>query len=334
MSYRVGFCCKYVQPHKSKIFENVDGLNTKTTTMSWLNDQTTSIAEQKLWDLTVHNLKTTYELVNLVGNLPMNHRMLRLSSDLLPGYTHENWVYFWLQSDVRKYCETQFQKIGRLARERSVRLSFHPGQFCCIVSDCPDVVENSLDELEYHADMASWMTFGQSKLDFKINIHLSGKQGVNGFNAAWTKMSQELRNMLTLENDEFQIGIDDLLPLSDKVGIVLDVHHHLIKTGQYINANDPRIKIIVDSWNGVRPVIHYSQSKESYLSDHPTDKIIDINNLLSLGYKKAKLRAHSDFMWNQAVNLWAKQHTEWADVQVECKSKNLGAHKLLSDWEG
>jgi UV DNA damage repair endonuclease len=46
------------------------------------------------------------------------------------------------------------------------------------------------------------------------------------------------------------------------------------------------------------------------------------------GYKKGKLRAHSDFMWNDALNEWALSHNEWADIMVEAKGKNLASFGL------
>jgi len=76
------------------------------------------------------------------------------------------------------YAETHFAQVGALARSRNVRLSFHPGQFCCIVSDNPDIVDRSVEELEYHTDMIRWMGFGKSKLNFKLNVHLSGRRRV------------------------------------------------------------------------------------------------------------------------------------------------------------
>ena len=55
-----------------------------------------------------------------------------------------------------------------------------------------------------------------------------------------------------------------------------------------------------------------------------------MNHLLENGYKKQKLRAHSDFMWNNAVNDWALTFWDTADIMVESKAKNLASMKLLN----
>jgi UV DNA damage endonuclease len=85
---------------------------------------------------------------------------------------------------------------------------------------------------------------------------------------------------------------------------------------------------VIDSWRGVRPVIHYSVSREDCLVDFPTDVKPDMTTLLETGYKKAKLRAHSDYMWNSAVNDWALEFNDYADIMVESKCKNLASIAL------
>jgi len=46
------------------------------------------------------------------------------------------------------------------------------------------------------------------------------------------------------------------------------------------------------------------------------------------GHNKQKLRAHSDFYWNDAVNDWALTHWQWADIVCESKAKNLASFAL------
>jgi hypothetical protein len=54
-----------------------------------------------------------------------------------------------------------------------------------------------------------------------------------------------------------------------------------------------------------------------------------MDELLEQGFKKAKLRAHSDMMWNHAVNDWALTFRPTADIMVESKHKNLANSTLL-----
>ena len=110
---------------------------------------------------------------------------------------------------------------------------------------------------------------------------------------------------------------------------MLDIHHHWCREGEYIRPTDDRFSRIVDSWRGVRPVIHYSVSREDLLVDHDIDTLPDMEKLLEQGYKKQKLRAHSDFMWNRAVNDWALSFRDTADIMVESKAKNLASSALL-----
>ena len=332
MTKRIGFACKWID-HPNQ----VDGIkpkddckqyNTGTTTITWLNRQTKDVAEQKLWDLMVQNLEATRKLIERVGQLEESLRMVRISSDLLPAYTEPSWSYFWRRPDVVDYCSRVFSNIGNIARANRVRLSFHPGQFCVLASETPDIVNRSIEEFEYHVDMARWMGYGRTFQDFKINVHIAGRAGPAGIKAAWQRLTPEARNCLTIENDEISWGIDSSLELMDTCALVLDIHHHWIKTGEYIEHDDDRIKKITDSWRGVRPVIHYSVSREDVLVGHSGHDRPALGTLMESGYKRGKLRAHSDFYWNEAVNNWAITHSTWADIMCESKGKNLASFKL------
>lgn len=332
MTKRIGFACKWIDhPHQ------VDGIkpkddckqyNTGTTTITWLKRQTRDVAEQKLWDLMVQNLEATRKLVEKVGQLEENLRMVRISSDLLPAYTEPSWSYFWRRPDVVEYCSRVFQGIGDSARAHGVRLSFHPGQFCVLASETPDIVNRSIEEFEYHTDMARYMGYGKTFQDFKINVHIAGRRGPQGIKDVMQRLTPEARNMITIENDEISWGIEDSLELVDTCALVLDIHHHWIKTGEYIENTDERIKKVIDSWRGTRPVIHYSVSREDVLVGHSGHERPALSTLMETGHKKGKLRAHSNFYWNEAVNQWALTHSSWADIMCESKGKNLASFKL------
>lgn len=325
---RIGFCCKLSRLNQKSEVESVPEFNTRTTTVAWLKRQTPAVAEERLWDLMKHNIQSVRKTIEYLGTQHHELRMYRISSDVLPCYTESTYRYFWQLPDVVAYAQRHFAEVGSLARSLDVRLSFHPGQFCVIASDNPDIVDRSIEEFEYHATMAKFMGFGQRFQDLKINIHIAGRQGAAGIRRAYNRLSPEARNCITIENEEITHGLDACLTLTDLVPIVLDIHHHHIHTGEYIEANDPRISQIIDSWRGVRPVIHYSASREDLLKDHSQDQRPDLPTLLEQGHKKAKLRAHSNYYWNTALNEWALTHNEWADIACEAKAKNLASFAL------
>lgn len=329
---RIGFACKWIdrpdQVNGIKPKDDAKQYNTGSTTVRWLNNQTREVAEQKLWDLMMQNTTATLKLVYRVGELEPHLRMVRLSSDILPVYTQADWSYFWQKPDVRAYCEQAFGEIGDVARKLDVRLSFHPGQFTVLASDNPNIVERSIEEFEYHTDMIRWMGYGKTFQDFKCNVHISGKQGPDGIKRVMSRLSPEARNCITIENDEVSWGLDASLELVDTCALVLDIHHHFIKTGEYIDVRDDRFSRVIDSWRGVRPVIHYSVSREDILTEHDSLSKPDLNILLEQGYKKQKLRAHSDFYWNQPVTDWALEFWEHADIMCESKAKNLASFQV------
>ena len=332
MTKRIGFACKWIdnanQIDGIKPKDDCKKYNTGTTTITWLNKQSKQIAEEKLWALMRQNIEATKLLVERVSTLEPHLRMVRLSSDILPAYTEPSWSWFYRLPDVRAYAQRHFGAIGDIARKMDVRLSMHPGQFVVLASDRADVVDRSIEEFEYHVDMARWMGFGKQFQDFKINVHIAGRAGPAGIKAALKRITPEARNCLTIENDEISWGIDSSLELVNNCALVLDIHHHWIKTGEYIEANDDRIKRIIDSWRGVRPVIHYSVSREDVLVGHSGHDRPALVPLMETGHKKGKLRAHSDFYWNTAVNNWAVTHNEWADIMCESKAKNLASFEL------
>jgi UV DNA damage repair endonuclease len=267
-------------------------------------------------------------MVERVGSLDPHLRMVRLGSEMLQGYTEKDWIDWWQRREIQDHCEKIFAPVGEAARRLGVRLSFHPGQFCVLASATPDIVNRSIQEFEYHADMARWMGYGKSFQDFKINVHISGKQGPDGIKAVLPRLSTEARNCITIENDEMSWGLNSSLELVDHCALVLDIHHHWIRNGEYIEANDDRVKRIIDSWRGVRPVIHYSVSREDLLVEHCGHTRPDLDTLLAQGFKKGKLRAHSDYYWNRAVNEWALTFRDQFDIMCESKGKNLSSFAL------
>lgn len=318
----IGFACKINSSHD---VANPD-LNIKTTTISWLKANPAK-AHDKLTGLIQHNLAALRRQIEFVSKLPPTQRMFRISSDILPAYTYDDYTPFYFSTEIVAFLEREFARCGELARAHGVRLSFHPGQFCVLASDNPHIVENSIQEFEYHCDVIRYMGYGKTFQDFKCNVHIGGKQGPDGIKRALKKLSREARNTLTIENAEFSWGLEHSLELVDHCALVLDVHHDWIHSGRFISANSDLVKRVQDSWRGVKPVIHYSQSRVL--------EAVDSQDVLlpnETGHSKMALRAHSDYYYNQTLNEFVREHYEWADIMCEAKQKNLATRRLASEW--
>ena len=326
---RIGFACKWAEINKKGEIASVEGLNTGGTTLAWAKRNNRNMVEQKIMDVAKSNIMNTHNLVKRVSTLDPELRMVRLTSDMFSFYTHEDYRNFWKSNDVQTQLERWMAPIGETARANDVRLSFHPDQFVVLASDREEVVNKSIEEFEYHVDMARWMGYGKQFQDIKINVHISGRAGPSGLRNTLKRLTPEARNTITIENEEISWGLDSTLELAKDLALVLDIHHHWIKTGEYIESNDDRIKKIIESWRGLRPTIHYSVSREDVLVGHTRHERPSLAPLIESGHNKQKLRAHSEYYWNDAVNDWALTHSDWADIMCESKAKNLASFKLF-----
>ena len=97
---RIGFACK-IQTDHDKADKK---LNTTTTTLTYLNKQTKDKAAEKIWTIIHHNCETLKRQVEWVGSLPRDQRQFRISSDLFPAYTHEDFFYRFVLSLLIKIC--------------------------------------------------------------------------------------------------------------------------------------------------------------------------------------------------------------------------------------
>jgi UV DNA damage endonuclease len=337
MVRRFGFCCKWLNDESEfggmKVNAKDRDLNGRSTTMRWLREHKDE-AEQRQWDIMDHNAAAAVRMIERVGTLPPERRMVRLGSEMLQGYTEKDWKSWWQQRHIQDHLAKIFAPVGEASRKHDVKISFHPGQFCVLASDTPDIVDRSIEEFEYHGDMARWMGFGRTFQDgCKINVHISGRQGPDGIRKALPKLSPEARNLITIENDEMGHGLEKSLELEKDLALVLDIHHHLIRDEEYIEPTDDRVKRVIDSWRGVRPSMHYSYSRDEHLEvaglgERTHTEMHDIKMLLERGCKKQKLRAHSDLLPNRKVNDWALSFSENFDIQVEAKGKNMASEQL------
>jgi UV DNA damage endonuclease len=332
MTPRVGYCCMFIPPDGDK--QETKRMNVTSTTIAALTRMERTAAFDKVSAIIRHNIAALEAQLMRIGSLPTIERLFRFSSDLLPAYTHPVARWMYSEPAMVALITNGFGSIGALARHHDIRISMHPGQYCVLATVNEATLQNAVAEFEYHIDMMRWLGYagGWHRHGAHVNIHVGSRAGgLARFRAALPLLSDDARGLITVENDEIIFGLDDVLTVADELPIVLDFHHHWIATqGQYLERDDPRIAQVIASWRGVRPVTHLSVSRRDLLPDHPVDQRPDFKALAETGLTVRDLRAHSDLMWNNALNVWVQRHLEWSDMEVEAKAKNI-ASKQIAD---
>jgi UV DNA damage endonuclease len=233
----------------------------------------------------------------------------RINSQILPLNTHPQHGYDLPDLPGADDIIQRFRESGRFAKEHDLRTCFHPDQFVVLNSTRPEVVEASLREIEYQAEVAEWVGADV------INIHGGGAFGdkdkaLTDFARNLNRLSSRARKRLTVENDDRIYTPSDLLPLcrAEGVPLVYDVHHHRCNPDG--KSEEEATEQSFATWNR-EPLFHISSPIE--------------------GWKGPKPERHHDFIDVKDFPRCWRELT--ITVEVEAKAKELAVLKLKKQLE-
>ncbi len=159
----------------------------------------------------------------LTWNVAHDIRFFRIASSLIPFASHPDFPIDW-----RERFAAPLERIAAYVTEHDLRLSMHPGQYTVLNAVKPQVVENALAELEYHAHVLDAVA-GEAGT---ITLHVGGAYGDRDAAKeraaqAAKRLSQRVLSHLTLEHDDTIFDLDDTLEVADalNVPVVFDIHH-------------------------------------------------------------------------------------------------------------
>jgi len=192
----------------------------------------------------------------------------RINSQVLPLGTHPVSGYSLDRIDRTGEARRTFLEAAAVARRLDVRLSLHPDQFVVLNSEREVVVESSLGEVEFQAEIAELVGADM------VVLHGGGAAG--GKEAALARLARGVerlsgraRGRLALENDDRMFTPADLLPLCNRLGIplVYDVHHHRCN-GDGLSEREASSRAAA-SWSGRQPYFHISSPKAGWHGGDP-----------------------------------------------------------------
>lgn len=259
-------------------------------------------------ELIVSNLSSLHKI--MMWNVANGFKVYRMSSTMVP------WASEYSFEDLPDYkiIRRQFESIGQLAIENGIRLSFHPGQFVCLGSHNPRVVENSILDLEIHGQIMDWMHQPRNH-NAKINIHIGGayndKPGTaKRFLKIAELLSSAVYDRFTVENDDrlnlyTTQELYDMIYSESGIPIVFDYHHHACNPGN-LSERDA-LALAISTWQNAKPCTHYSESAQVERGE------------------KTLFRAHSKYIYSK-IN----DHGFDIDCVVEAKAKEQAVIKYLA----
>jgi UV DNA damage endonuclease len=288
---RLGLCCTFFQ----------EAIRFRLVTARVLSQLGQAKRVEKLRSIAAENARALGAAIEYCARHGIG--AFRINSQILPLKTHPQWGY-----DAQLLGETvidAFRLAGRLARQKNIRLTFHPDQFVVLSSPHPKVQQSSLAEIEYQAEVAGWIGADV------INIHGGGGFGdkpaaLRRFAQSIERLSEEARAKLSVENDDRIYSPRDLIPLCGalELPLVYDVHHHRChKDGLSIER---ATELALKSWGRREPLFHLSSPREGWQGENP--------------------RPHSDYIrLGDLPRIWEELD---CTVEIEAKAKELAVLKL------
>ncbi len=292
---RLGLCCLF----------HSEPIKFSTTTATSLRRMARADALAKLSRLCLANAEAllaalTYCKAHGIG-------CFRVNSRILPIKTHPDCGYTMNELPDGEQIVGRFRECGTFVKKHKLRTCFHPDQFVVLNSPREDVVEKSLQELEYQAEVAEWISADV------INIHGGGAYGDKPKALAelalnLDRLSPRARSRLTVENDDRLYTPADLLPICKATGVplVYDVHHHRCNPDGL--SIQQATKQALATWNR-EPLFHISSPIQ--------------------GWDGPKPQRHHDFIdVNDFPDCWRRRRIT---VEIEAKAKEVAVARLLKD---
>lgn len=227
-------------------------------------------------------LANAWDLVKMIHwNERYGIKFLRISSEMFPFASHLAYGY------SLDFAAEPLREAGKAAMLYGHRLTTHPGQYTQIASPKDNVVEASVRDLEYHAQLLGLLGLeGQSDRDAVMILHMGGVFGdkqttLDRFRKNYTTLlSDNIKARLVLENDDVNYTVHDLLPICQELSIplVLDWHHHNIRHDPTLREGSldilPTLPAIAETWSrkNITQKQHYSEPRDDAVTDRDMRK--------------------------------------------------------------
>jgi UV DNA damage endonuclease len=278
-----------------------DAVRYKTTTRKRLLQLEPPEQQQVLRTLYAENLRRLGLAIDFCDAHDI--RLYRLSSATFP-FADDS-----VGEDILSEFADGLQQVGDRALALGIRLVLHPDQFVVLNSDRPEVIENSIKILKTHARVFDLLGLPQSPWAL-MNIHGGKGDQANRLIQVIRDLPDNIRCRLTLENDEYTYGAEEILAICEAAAVpmVFDAHHHIIH--EHLETyEDPSVSRML------------AAARTTW--SNPDWQLVHISN----GCESFGDQRHSD-----VITLMPSSYRTVPWIEVEAKQKEVAIEKLRQEW--
>ena len=234
-----------------------------------------------------------------------NIRLYRMTSGLFPLSDMEDEI----GANILEEMSADLSKIGQKAQALDIRMVLHPDQFVVLSSDSAEVVKTSIKILERHARTFDLLGLPRSPWSL-MNIHGGKSQRPAELIKVISDLPAEIKNRLTLENDEYAYSSEEILAVCEQTGIpmVFDAHHQICHEK-------------LDSYDHPSVAAMFYAARETWAN--PDWQLVHISN----GETAFNDRKHSNL-----ITAMPQVYYEAPWIEVEAKHKEEAIAHLRSWW--
>ena len=243
------------------------GIKFRTMTYKSFLSKPRSESLQKLSEIVRNNFSVSEKIVRHCKAAGING--YRLSSDLCPVIKHPDVMLNLEDLPEYGFIKYEIDKLKKTIKDTGIRISAHPSEYITLTSEDPKALQNSITDLETHADIFDRLDLPQSYYS-PLNIHVR-KDGdpidiSTRFFTNFDRLSDSVRKRLVLENNDNANGVWSIKNLhtyfnqTRGIPITFDNLHHKILHNDM--TEEEAFNLSYSTWS-VQPIFHYSEGKNN-----------------------------------------------------------------------
>jgi UV DNA damage endonuclease len=244
-----------------------EGHKFRTMTFKSFSSKSKEESLEKLSGIVANNFSVSEKIIRHCAAIGI--KGYRISSDLLPVINHPEVNVALEDLPNFGFINYEIIKLKKAIEETGIRVSAHPSEYISLTSEDDKVINNSIKDLEQHAEIFERLGLERSHYN-PLNIHIR-KEGdpdqlCNIFMKNFERLSDGVKSRLVLENNDTGttwdvVTLKKYFWRQHNIPVTFDnLHHKMLNKG--VSHCDAFFDAY-ETWNDTIPIFHYSEGKNN-----------------------------------------------------------------------